>query len=47
MSSRANLIEAEGIEKTYSVGSEPSILVLRGVDLTIKTGDNIAITGPS
>jgi putative ABC transport system ATP-binding protein len=43
----ANLIEAEGIEKSYSVGSELSVLVLRGVDLTIKTGDYIAITGPS
>jgi putative ABC transport system ATP-binding protein len=43
----ANLIEAEGIEKTYSVGSELSISVLRGVDLTIKTGDYTAITGPS
>jgi putative ABC transport system ATP-binding protein len=43
----ANLIEAVGIEKNYSVGSEPSILVLRGVDLTIKKGDYTAITGPS
>jgi putative ABC transport system ATP-binding protein len=42
-----NLIEAEGIEKNYSVGSELPILVLRGIDLTIRTSDNIAITGPS
>ena len=47
MVENANLIEAEGIEKTYSVGSEPPILVLRGVDLTIKKGDSVAITGPS
>jgi putative ABC transport system ATP-binding protein len=43
----AYLIEAEGVEKTYSVGSEPPVFVLRGVDLTIKMGDYMAITGPS
>jgi putative ABC transport system ATP-binding protein len=47
MAKNAYLIEAEGIEKSYSVESELPTLVLRGVNLTIKKGDYIAITGPS
>jgi len=47
MGENAILIEAQGIEKSYSIESETSVSVLRGIDLTIKAGDKIAIMGPS
>jgi putative ABC transport system ATP-binding protein len=40
------MIELKKIEKTYRRGSE-NVRALRGVDLTILTGELLAITGPS
>ena len=42
----SNVIEASGLVKTYLQGDE-SIKALRGVDLTIGTGEFLAITGAS
>jgi putative ABC transport system ATP-binding protein len=40
------VIELRGIEKTYPLGNH-LVHALRGVDLTIETGELVAITGPS
>lgn len=40
------MIELKKIEKTYRRGSE-TVRALRGVDLTIETGELLAVTGPS
>jgi len=40
------MIELKGIQKTYQMGDEP-LKVLRGVDLSIKEGEFVAIMGPS
>jgi putative ABC transport system ATP-binding protein len=39
-------IRTEGLTKTYLMGSE-EVAALRGVDLTIKRGEYVAIMGPS
>jgi putative ABC transport system ATP-binding protein len=41
-----NLIDAGGLWKTYTMGSE-EIHALRGVDITVKRGEYLAIMGPS
>jgi len=40
------MIELKGIQKTYQMGDEP-LRVLRGVDLSVKEGEFVAIMGPS
>ncbi|OGR67620.1 MAG: MacB family efflux pump subunit [Elusimicrobia bacterium GWC2_61_19] len=40
------MIEIKGIKKTYQMGGEP-LEVLRGVDLSVKEGEFVAIMGPS
>ena len=40
------MIELKGIKKIYQMGGEP-LEVLRGVDLSIKEGEFVAIMGPS
>ncbi len=40
------MIELKGIKKTYQMGDEP-LNVLRGVDLSVKEGEFVAIMGPS
>jgi lipoprotein-releasing system ATP-binding protein len=40
------IIKALGIRKTFELGPE-RVEVLKGVDLTVKSGEIIAITGPS
>jgi len=40
------MIELKGIEKTYRRGSE-TVRALKGIDLTIETGELLAVTGPS
>ena len=39
------VVELRGISRTY--GSDPPVHALRGVDLTIRAGDWLAIVGPS
>jgi ABC-type lipoprotein export system ATPase subunit len=41
----APVVELRGVSRTY--GSEPPVLALREVDLTVTRGDAIAIVGPS
>jgi putative ABC transport system ATP-binding protein len=43
---RSTLIELAGIEKSYRMG-KLAYRALRGVDLTIETGELIAVVGPS
>ena len=43
---RPPLIELDGVEKVYRTG-KVEYWALRGVDLTIETGDMVAIVGPS
>ncbi|OGS08775.1 MAG: MacB family efflux pump subunit [Elusimicrobia bacterium RIFOXYA12_FULL_51_18] len=40
------MIELKGIQKTYHMGDEP-LKVLKGVDLSVKEGEFVAIMGPS
>ncbi|OGR76991.1 MAG: MacB family efflux pump subunit [Elusimicrobia bacterium GWC2_64_44] len=40
------MIELKGIKKVYQMGGEP-LEVLRGVDLSVKEGEFVAIMGPS
>ena len=40
------MIELKGIRKVYQMGGEP-LAVLRGVDLSVKEGEFVAIMGPS
>lgn len=40
------LIEAKNLRKSYGIGTN-RLEVLRGVDITIQKGENIAIVGPS
>ena len=42
---RQPVVELRGVSRTY--GSDPPVQALRGVDLTIYTGDWVAIVGPS
>jgi len=42
----APVVRLEGIEKTYPRGSAP-VQALRGVDMEIRRGDWVAVTGPS
>lgn len=44
--STTKLIDFEGVSKTYQLGNQ-RIPALKGIDLTIKSGDFIAIAGPS
>lgn len=41
------VIETRGLGKVYSPGSEAEVVALKGVDLTIRRGDFVAIMGPS
>jgi ABC-type lipoprotein export system ATPase subunit len=41
----APVVELRGVSRTY--GTEPPVLALRDVDLTVMRGDAIAIVGPS
>ncbi|HEX8159131.1 MAG TPA: ABC transporter ATP-binding protein [Solirubrobacteraceae bacterium] len=45
MSSEMPVVEFRGVSRTY--GSDPPVLALRDVDLTVERGDAIAIVGPS
>jgi ABC-type lipoprotein export system ATPase subunit len=45
MGPEAPVVELRGVSRTY--GTEPPVLALRDVDLTVKRGDAIAIVGPS
>ena len=44
--SEANVIEVQGLTKTYQVGDVP-VHALRGVDLGIRKGEFVAIVGAS
>ncbi|MCU0467708.1 MAG: ABC transporter ATP-binding protein [Arcicella sp.] len=44
--SATKLIDFEGVSKTYQLGNQ-RIPALKGIDLTIESGDFIAIAGPS
>lgn len=46
MNSRTSLIRLTGITKTYGLG-QAAFQALKGIDLTIDTGDFVAIMGPS
>lgn len=46
MSSTTPVIQMNGIEKSYNVG-ENSVLILKGIDLTVMEGEYVAIMGPS
>ena len=46
MSENDNIIQATGIHKTYDTG-RVQVRALRGVDLTVKRGEMVAIMGPS
>jgi len=46
MNSNPVIIDIKNLEKTYGSGSS-SIRVLRGIDLEIKKGEVVSITGPS
>lgn len=43
---RSGIVEAEGVWKVYHTGAL-KVEALRGVDLTVKTGEMLAIMGPS
>lgn len=43
----APLIEMRGIVKTYNVGQENELEILHGIDLTVCTGEFVAIVGES
>ncbi len=45
--SAAPLIRIEGIRKEYLTGAALAVPVLRGIDLTISSGELVAIMGPS
>ncbi len=45
MAPEAPVVELRGVSRTY--GTEPPVLALRDVDLTVMRGDAIAIVGPS
>jgi ABC-type lipoprotein export system ATPase subunit len=45
MGPEAPVVELRGVSRTY--GTEPPVLALRDVDLTVTRGDAIAIVGPS
>jgi putative ABC transport system ATP-binding protein len=47
MSSAEAIIRLEGVEKRYVLGGEVEVCALRGVDLTVNSGDYLAIMGPS
>ncbi|HEY7075321.1 MAG TPA: ATP-binding cassette domain-containing protein [Solirubrobacteraceae bacterium] len=40
------MIEARGLERTYELG-EARVEALRGVDVTVRAGEYVAISGPS
>ena len=42
-----SLIELKNIARTYYIGGQVPVYALRGVDLTIESGEFVAITGPS
>ena len=41
-----NLLEAKGLEKSYGRGPA-AVRVLRGLDLTVRRGEFLAVMGPS
>jgi predicted ABC-type transport system involved in lysophospholipase L1 biosynthesis ATPase subunit len=43
---RSFVIEATGLVRTYDQGEE-KVFALRGVDLAVREGEFLAITGPS
>lgn len=43
----ADLLVLDGIRKSYNVGSPVETEVLHGIDLTMKTGEFVALMGPS
>ena len=43
----ANILEVTDLEKYYAKNTSTEVHALRGVDLTIKKGEMIAIMGPS
>ncbi|MCX5999438.1 MAG: ABC transporter ATP-binding protein [Chloroflexi bacterium] len=46
VSTNGNIIEVKGVHKTYDTGAV-KVQALRGVDLSIKRGEMVAIMGPS
>jgi len=46
MSNAAVVIECRGVEKTYHDGTR-ELRILRGVDLAVREGESLAISGPS
>ena len=45
-SNKPNVIELSSVTKVYQMGSQ-EVKALAGVDLTVKQGEFIAVTGPS
>jgi lipoprotein-releasing system ATP-binding protein len=45
--SRGRLLELRGITREYHVDGGPRLNVLRGVDLEVRGGEMVAVTGPS
>ena len=41
------LLELSDVHRAYTVGEAPPVSVLRGVDLIVRAGEAIAVTGPS
>lgn len=43
----SNILELNGISKTYNAGKPNQVEVLRGIDLTVARGEVVALTAPS
>jgi len=47
MTENGRLVELAGVTKSYGAAGGPETRVLNGVDLTVSSGESIAIVGPS
>lgn len=43
----SNVLELQGIKKAYNIGKPNEVQVLQGIDLTIKSGEVVALVAPS